>query len=168
MIEVKPSGYYDEAYETIGKIGPREAGLIAWRERKEERDFGRLCRRISWNNFAKRRWRKMTPEQRAAVYAYRKGWADAHRDVIRTKARAKHKRERANKKFRDAENAEKRARRAVETQKRRESTVYTCQWCGSQWSPIGRLPAHPPLYCCHNHGAKARYHAKRMTTQEAA
>lgn len=39
------------------------------------------------------------------------------------------------------------AKRALETQRRREQTVYTCRVCGSYWSPLGRLPTRPPTYC---------------------
>lgn len=149
---------WDDDGRAVGFQIGKAAALLDSQHRREEREFKRLVRRLQWRRLAAKRWRDLTPEQRAAVVAYRKRWAAAHPEQMkRIYAKARKKR-RSNPRKRALELQQKRDRRKRETQERRAATVYTCAECGSQWSPWGgRLPARPPKYCSQSCRGRAGY-----------
>lgn len=141
--------------ERAGFLTGKAAAVAEWRFRQEVNDP--TFRRLVWRLQAAKYWRAKNPASKARIMAYRARWRETHREQYNAAcAKAKRKR-RANPKIREAENAERRATRAIESQKRRAETVYTCRVCGSYWSPVGRLPTRPPTYCGTACSSRANY-----------
>jgi hypothetical protein len=46
MIELKPTQPFDEGLKQLGTISPKHSAIQRWRERKEGREFARLCKRL--------------------------------------------------------------------------------------------------------------------------
>jgi hypothetical protein len=141
--------------ERAGFLTGKAAAIADWLAKKEKNDpaFRRLVWRLQWKKY----WKSKDAVRKAAIVAYRKRWAKDNHERVRkaaNKARKKRRGVAANWK---AELAAKKAKRAVARQARRAATVYTCVQCGSQWSPIGRIPSRPPKYCDRPCLAKANY-----------
>ena len=65
------------------QFGGRARAISEWRERKEEKEFRRLCRRVYMNNYMRRRW-LTKPEYRAWAIVRNRAWKIAHRTPTRT------------------------------------------------------------------------------------
>lgn len=155
-----------EAEQGYGEIGARELRLREWASLRGERDEPAptplAFKRLVWRLQAKKYWRAKNPESKAKIIAYRKAWAEVHKEQYRAAVNAAKRRRRAHPEIRAEEAAEKRARRAVKTRARRDATVYSCAVCGVQWSPVGgRLPSRPPKYCTQPCRSRANYRRGR-------
>jgi hypothetical protein len=150
----------DEEGRALGYsvTGTRAAGIHEWLLKREDPRRDPEFRRLVWRLRAKRDWATKSPERKSAIRAYRKQWYEDNKERCFELA-AKWKRERRkDPTYREAENATKRAKRAVETEQRRRSIVYTCEQCGAQWSNFkGRIPSRPPKYCSSSCRARANY-----------
>ena len=141
---------WDDDGAPVGFQIGKNAALLDWQHKREAKEFQRLV----WRLQARKYWAAKDPERKQRIYEYRRQWALDHPERVKEyNAKAKAKR-RADPKVRAAEAREKRERRAVQSQKRRARTVYTCIVCGTQWSPVGRIPSRPPHTC--NNGARCK------------
>ena len=141
--------------ERAGFLTGKAAAIADWRFRKEQKDPE--FRRLVWRLQAKKYWAEKDPARKAAIVAYRERWREEHRELHNAYSRKAKRKRRNNPEIRAAEISAKRAKRAAASQRRRAATVYTCEVCGSQWSPIGRIPTQPPKYCEQRCASKAAY-----------
>lgn len=141
--------------ERSGFLTGRNAAIQDWKFRKEQQegDFKRLI----WRLQAKKYWASKPEERKALIRAYREQWRKKHADRANASSRKSKARRRKDPAAWRAELDAKKEARAVERQARRAATIYTCAQCGSQWSPVGRIPARAPKYCDHPCAAKANY-----------
>lgn len=158
----------DDALSTLGiqwsdgapvgyQVG-RNAALLDWQHRKEERDFDRVVRRL----LARRYWQHKNPESKARIRAYCRQWHREHREHCLELVREWKRRVRKERPgYRARETARQRELRAMRRALLCAATVYTCVECGAQWSPVGRIPSRKPLYCSTACGLRARYWAKK-------
>ena len=145
--------------ERDGFLTGKAAAIADWRFRKERNDPE--FRRLIWRLQAKKYWAAKDPDRKAAIVAYREKWREEHRELHNAYSRKAKRKRRSNPEIRAAEIAEKRAKRAVGRQQRRAATVYTCQVCGTQWSPLGRLPSRPPSYCPNGAACRSKANYQR-------
>lgn len=132
-----------------GMLVGRAAALAEWSIRKEidDPEFKQLCERLRWRNYAKKKWARLSPEEKRKINAYREEWRRQHPERCREISREAQRRRRQDKKKRDKDNAARRAEFQRKTQIRRSETVYICAECGAQWCQLGRIPSRPPKYC---------------------
>lgn len=64
------------------QFGGRARAIAEWRDRKEDKEFRRLCRRIYMNGYMRRRW-IAKPEYRAWAIARNRAWKLAHKTPVR-------------------------------------------------------------------------------------
>lgn len=96
----------------------------------------------------KKYWRAKSREQRQAIHASRRRWADEHRAAYLAIVRRRNAKVKATPRLYAKKIAAQKARRDQEKRRRREATVYTCQGCGATWCPAGdRLPCRTPKWC---------------------
>jgi len=156
----------DEEGRAVGYsiTGTRAQGIHDWLIKREDPRRDPEFRRLVWRLRAKKHWAEKSPEKKSAIREYRKQWYEDNKDHCNEMA-AKWKREaRKDPTYREAENEEKRARRAAETEHRRRSIVYTCEQCGAQWSFFkGRIPSRTPKYCSQSCASRANYERGKAT-----
>lgn len=144
----------DDEGRPHGFLVGKAAALSDWLFRKEQDEFKRLV----WRVQAQQYWARKTPEQKEHAYAYRRQWAKDHPESVKRSAKKSKAKYRQDPTRAEAEN--RRAKRRAESAVRRAATVYECDHCGSQWSPVGRIPCRPPRWCsikCRNaHTLEAR------------
>lgn len=128
----------------------KSVALLDWQHKREEKEFQRLV----WRLRARKYWAAKSPESKARIRDYRRRWALRHPGLVKGyNAKARKKRTGA---YRAKQAERQRAVRAIATAERRAATVYTCCVCGTQWSPVGRLPPREPHVCPNGARCKSR------------
>jgi len=106
-------------------------------------------------------WANLDPKKKAVINEYKTQWGRENREKSNASSRRSKRRRRANPGHRTAENEERRRKRAVETEKRRATTVYECRICLSRWSPVGPIPRRAPMFCSDTCKNKHHYFKKK-------
>lgn len=147
--------------ELAGFLSPKAVGILESQHRREAREFNQLCRRLSWNKSAKKRWATLDAETKAAIVAYRKRWREEHRDQYNAAVRRAKQRRRRVTELRLRENAEKRSYRAAAIAARKAAERFVCAGpgCGREFGldPAKRIPSRRPKYCSGACQARANY-----------